>query len=137
VRRTHGGFTLIELMVVVAIVGILAGIAYPSYRDRVLRSARAEGRAALLDAAARQEQYFLDNKTYTTTLSDLQVATATETGKYSLTVDGATADCALTTCYVLRATPEGGQAEDLACAELTLDSNGTKSASGTEPTTCW
>ncbi len=134
--RTHG-FTLIELMIVVVIVGILAGVAYPSFREQSRRSARAEARAALLDASSRQEQFLLDNKSYTATLSNLQVASATETGKYAVSVDGATAGCPIARCYSLRATPQGSQAEDTSCSELTLNSSGIKSATGTLPAECW
>ena len=134
--RTRG-FTLIELMVVVVIVGILAGVAYPSFREQSRRSARAEARAALLDGASRQEQYWLDNKSYTATLSDLQIAATTESEKYAISVDAASAGCPIARCYSLRATPQGPQAEDANCSALTLNSSGVKSATGTTPTECW
>lgn len=134
--RTHG-FTLVELMIVVVIVGILAGVAYPSFRDQARRSARAEARAALLDGASRQEQYWLDNKSYTATLSDLQIAATTESEKYAISVDAASAGCPIARCYSLRATPQGPQAEDANCSALTLNSSGVKSATGTTPTECW
>jgi type IV pilus assembly protein PilE len=131
------GFTLIELLVVVVLVGILAAVAYPSFRDHVRRTARAEGRAALLEAAALQEQFFLDNKSYSGTLADLGAPTVSETGKYALAVDAESTGCPLTRCYVLRATPEGPQAGDSDCAALTLSSAGSKSATGTVPADCW
>ncbi|MEH6617468.1 MAG: type IV pilin protein, partial [Porticoccus sp.] len=65
------GFTLIELMIVVAIVAILVGIAMPNYREYVLRSNRAVAKGALLEVASRQEQYFLNNRSYTHLLADL------------------------------------------------------------------
>lgn len=58
------GFTLIELMVTVAIVGILMAIAYPSYQDFVRRGIRSQGQQFLMDMAQRQEQYFLDQRQY-------------------------------------------------------------------------
>ncbi len=70
-KQKTSGFTLIELMVTVAIVGILAAVALPSYRNSVLKSARSEGKSALLEVATRQEQFYLDNKTYTITMAAL------------------------------------------------------------------
>lgn len=65
------GFTLIEVMITVAIVGILAAIAYPSYIDYVTKSGRAEGVAAVMEVANLQEQYYLDNRTYASDLTKL------------------------------------------------------------------
>ena len=62
--QRHGGFSLIELMIVVAIVGVLATIAYPSYQDYVRRAARAEARAAMLHMAQLQERNFSDRGAY-------------------------------------------------------------------------
>lgn len=69
--KTSTGFTLIELMIVVAIVGILAAIAYPSYQEYVLRGNRSEAQALLNDAAARQERYYTQNNTYADTTAKL------------------------------------------------------------------
>lgn len=136
-RRRQRGITLMELMIVVVIVGILAAVAYPAYREQSLRAARTEGRSALLNAASRQEQFFLDNKSYASSLADLGMVAATEHGKYQLAVDAATADCPLTNCYALTATPQGRQADDTDCGNLTLDANGAKGASGSDPGACW
>ena len=65
-QMTLGGFTLIELMVAIAIIGILAAIAFPSYQDSVRKSKRAEGKAALLDLQNRLERYFIDRNSYAT-----------------------------------------------------------------------
>lgn len=130
------GFSLIELMITVAIVGILAGIALPAYQDSMRKGRRAEGQAALTDAAARQEQYFMDNKSYTTSMVDLGYSadpTTTEKGYYQvrmktiLEVPG----CPITTCFTLQAQPQGDQGRD-SCATLTLNSLGAKLPAG-----CW
>ena len=76
-NRRKGGFTLIELMIVVVIVGILAAVAYPSYQNYILKGNRAAAQAFLMDAAQRQAQYFLDNRTYAASLGAL-FGTATE-----------------------------------------------------------
>lgn len=62
--RRHAGFTLIEVMIVVAIVGILAAVAYPAYTDYIRRGKIAEAIGTLADTRAKMEQFFLDNRTY-------------------------------------------------------------------------
>jgi type IV pilus assembly protein PilE len=129
--RRGGGFTLIELMIVLVIVAILAAIAYPSYRDNVMRGRRAAARAALTELSARQEQFFLSNRTYTNALANLSVAATTEGGYYALSVAAATGACPLSTCYVLQAAPQVAQATD-SCGTLSLSSEGAKAPAG-----CW
>jgi len=137
VRHRQRGVTLMELMIVVVIVGILASVGYPAYREHSLRAARSEGRGALLAAASRQEQFFLDNKSYADDLADLALPANTEHDKYQITVDAETGDCPIESCYALTATPLGRQLDDTVCGNLTLNSNGTKGASGAEPAACW
>ncbi|MGH8508937.1 MAG: type IV pilin protein [Gammaproteobacteria bacterium] len=137
--RPAPGFTLIELMITVAVVAILAGIAYPSYQDFVQRSRRQEAKAALADAAARQEKFYLNNKTYTATLGAAGLGMQATAGEYTIAISAATAVCPIVTCYALTATPTvgGPQTGDTKCATLTLNSSGVKSATGTMPNTCW
>ncbi len=136
--RAQRGFTLIELMITVAIVAILAAIAYPSYQQFVLRSNRTVARAALMDLAQKEERYYIRNRQYGT-LSALGYAAdtvgvdsggrivAAGAGLYDVQVTAATA-----TNYALKATATGNQTKDTACPSLTLDQAGTQA-----PTACW
>ncbi|MCK5829679.1 MAG: type IV pilin protein [Methylococcales bacterium] len=118
-KRTTG-FTLIELMIVVAIVGILASVAYPSYQESVLKSRRSDAKGALLGLVNAMERHFTENNSYcgaaTTDSGSCTAATGAPT-IYSATspVDGGTASYDLTvsataTTYTLTATPVGAQA---------------------------
>lgn len=130
------GFTLIELMIVVAIVGILVAIAYPNYMEYVQRSNRSEGQALLQDAAARQERFFAQNNTYASTAAQLGLrgtsgtTVRSDTGKYTLTVGGGGGG------YTLTATQAFG---DAACGNLTLNALGVRGRTGTGKTVdqCW
>ena len=132
----QGGFTLIELMVVIVIVGILATIAIPAYNDSVRKGRRSDAKSSLTTIAARMEQYFMDNKTYTTDLTDLGYADSpadSTDGFYQITAaacDGG----AITTCFKLTAAPpaDGVQASDTDCDEMIMDSNGSQT-----PAACW
>lgn len=134
--RLTRGFTLVELMIVVAVVAILAAIGYPSYQSHVRKTYRSDAKNILLEAAARQEEYFLDNRTYTTDLANLGYTTNsdgtvdTEHGAYKLSVSAAGA-----TSYSLLATAQGDQAND-DCGNLTLNNLGVKGVSGAG-TSCW
>lgn len=128
------GFTLIELMISVAVISILAAISYPSYTKYLVRGKRAEGRATLMDAAARMESYYSDNNRYTNADNTLPpgIGTSSENGHYSLSV---TASGTYQT-YVLAATP--ATFTDDECGTLTLTQAGVKSVTGTAPIPdCW
>ena len=123
------GFTLIELMIGVAIIGILAAIAYPSYTDFIAKSARSDGLAAVMRVANLQEQFYLDNRAYAEDMSELIPGTdpfITDQGFYS-------ADSTGTTGFTIVATAQGIQASrDSACATIQLTDTGAKT-----PLECW
>ena len=141
-RRGSAGFTLMELMIVLVIVGILLAVALPSYQESMRKGRRADAKAALMDAANRQERHMLDRNTYTTDLEDIGLGAGTvlsEDGHYSITAAACAADT-IALCYVITATPVAGgaQAGDARCATFTLDSTGAKDATGTAPAgECW
>ena len=123
--RKRLGFTLIELMITVAIIGILAAIAYPSYQTYVLQSRRADAIAGLLNLQQQVEKWRVNNTTYP---SDSNV-TLPASDFYTFTVQ----DPAPTaTTYTLKATAKSTQTADTGCTPLTLDENGAKGPSG-----CW
>lgn len=135
------GFTLVELMIAVAIVGILASIAYPSYQDSVNRSRRAEGMTELVRIANLQEQYYSDNRTYTTDMAKLGLGAdpyVTENGYYSI---DAAAVSSISTDFILTATAAGLQgANDSSCTSFTLNYLGQKKAKKGEADNtneCW
>jgi len=137
--KAQNGFTLIELMITVAIIGILTAIAYPSYSQYIVKSNRSAAEGFMLTVAGKQEQYMLDARAYATSIAALGIALVpSEVSKnYSVTV---TANNAATPpSYTVTATPTGGQAtRDTKCANLTLDQTGGKGISGTGTLAdCW
>ncbi len=137
------GFTLVELVVVIVILGILTAIAYPAYTGWVLKSRRADAHRALTDLANRLERNYLSANTYTVDMTQLGYLSATdvtiEGGMYTLKVDAATAGCPIASCFGVTATPVAGTAQtnDSRCTSLSLASNGVKSATGSVPGSCW
>ena len=143
-RPRQSGFTLMEVMIVVVIIGILAAFAYPAYQDSVRKSRRSDAKAILSDVAARLEQFYQSNKSYTdevTLLGYTEVAAKTAASPesyYHLTITALPAGCVADndcTAYTLTATAQslGNQDEDTTCATMTLDHKGRKTpASG-----CW
>jgi type IV pilus assembly protein PilE len=141
-RRTEAGVTLIELLVVVAIVAILAGIAYPSYQKSVAKTRRKAAEACLSSYAGFMERYYTSNLSYVDsggnapTLPTLDCATSSNTGDhYTYSFSGAVTAAA----YRLRAVPKTRQsASDSQCGTLTLDQTGARSASGSAGVAgCW
>jgi len=136
-KRLSAGFTLIELMITVAIVGILVSIAYPSYQDSIMKSRRVDAQGALMGFANAMERYYTVNNTY---------PSAGTTGIYAATspVDGGTAyynlsiSASTSSAYQIQAAPTGAQATDK-CGTLTLDQTGVRGFNGTGMThlDCW
>lgn len=137
------GFTLIELMIAVAIVGILATIASVTYQSQVQKSRRTDARTALLDLAGREEKLFSTTNAYSATPSDLGYGAVGATFPISIgsnyyTVNVAVGNPAVT--YTLTATPVAGtsQAKDAICTTLTLTQAGVQGSTGSgTPAACW
>jgi type IV pilus assembly protein PilE len=134
--KKNKGFTLIELLVTVVVLGILAGVGLPSYRQNVIKTNRGEAKAMLMDVLQREEKYFTEMNTYTTTLSNLGFSSANTTnGYYTVTV--AANSNGITDGIIITATPQGNQANDSSCMNFILNSNGQKTVSTGATTGCW
>src|SRR6266699_1257679 len=129
------GVTLIELMVVVAIVAILSSLAVGSYRRYVLRANRTDATSALLRIQVAEEKFFLQNNAYTTDVSatGLNVGSPTPNGFYNLAVVGAPA---IATSFKATATATGTQTQDTSCQTLTIDDQGRRTSAPSTPD-CW
>ena len=130
--RADGGFTLIELMIVVVIVAVLAAIALPAYQQYARETKRADAQAALLRIAAVQEKFFSNNNQYATTATALGYATnpaASNDGYWSIAIATAGAP---PSSYTLTATPAGGHVDATCAAGITLTSAGARG-----PAACW
>ena len=124
------GFTLIELLIAVAIVGILAGVAYPSYTDYVISSNRSEAQRELLRYANLQEQVYIDSRSYAANMKGLGEATETvktQSKNYAIKVQAQTA-----TTFILRAQAKLGQLNDTGCKNMRINELGVKT-----PKACW
>ena len=140
------GFSLLELMIVVAIIAIISAIAYPSYMEFVVTAKRTTASSALLQVADKQQQFFMDNKSYTNDLTNLgfaanpliinddgdSVASGDSASIYSISLSNVTA-----TTYTATAAPQKVQADrDSECASYTITQAGKKGHTGTGDD-CW
>lgn len=133
-RQKMRGFTMIELLITLAIIGILATIALPSYFSYLMKSRRAEGIGTLNSIQLAQEKYRTYNSTYGSLANVWGGVTTTNNGYYNLAITNATA-----AGFTLTATGQGSQANDVqsgtSCSVLTLTVNGLTSTQ--TPLACW
>lgn len=132
--KKYSGFTLIELVVAMAIMVILIAVAYPSYNSYVQKTRRSDGQTALMDLANRMDRYFTENNSYAgATLTTVGMPATSPQSYYNLSITSATA-----TAFTIQATPTGAQAGDTTCGNLTLNQLGQKGKSGTAAVAdCW
>lgn len=133
----QNGFTLIEILVVVTIVGILSSMAFSSYREHMLKAHRMDAKSQLLEIMQRQERYFSEKNTYVSDLTSLGYSASsvnTEGNNYTITAQAT--DDGLTDGVVLTATPQGNQADDTYCGWLALSSMGQKTSEAGNDN-CW
>jgi type IV pilus assembly protein PilE len=144
------GFTLVELMSVLVIVGILVMLALPAYRSHVISAKRLNGKMILMAILARQEQYLINNKRYARSLEQLgynsspfaigstgnRVPINSPDRTYLLSISEVSPPEAPTS-FTLQAIPQLGQVDDSRCGVLALSSTGVKSASAGSLRQCW
>jgi type IV pilus assembly protein PilE len=150
------GFTLIELMITVAIVALLASLAYPAYTGSILKGRRAEGRTALIELLQQQERYLTQSGSYMSFAAGATGTNGTTRDGSSITIpfrttsgtnagssayDLAAAACpaasgamGLNECVLLTAQPRGADPD---AGNLTMQSTGAKGCSGSKPSVCW
>lgn len=138
--RRQRGFTLMEVMIVVVIVGILASVAFPAYKAYVDRAKRTEGKAFLMELAARQERYYFDNNAYANDARGLGYSSKTpksDENHYILTDPiAAGGSGSINTSYMLEIKTVSPWIDDTCGDSLTLDSKGTQ-GSDTGNAICW
>jgi type IV pilus assembly protein PilE len=128
--KRSSGFTLIELMIVVVIIGILAGIAYPSYEEYLTHSKRSDAKAALLQAQMAQEKYRANHVTYGT-LEQIGISSLSPDGYYTIAVSNPTS-----TTYTITATPSRTQT-DSTCGTFAVNQGGKDYSGSYASSACW
>lgn len=141
IKKMHG-FSLMELMIVVIIIGILATIAVPTYTQHMIRARRADAKVALMDLAARMERYYAEQNTYATATINQNVATdvlssnTSPEGIYQLRIVNQNASG-----YTIEAAPAAGSPQaqqDTDCGALRLNNLGQQTITGTgNAQACW
>ncbi|WP_423187355.1 type IV pilin protein [Alishewanella sp. d11] len=128
------GFSLLEMLIVVLLLGILTAIAYPAYQQYVLRSYRAEAVTTMLTIASRQEQLLADFAEYSADLVKLGLSGgATPSGRYRLQIQLQEHNQA----YRLLMIAQGPQQQDSKCRHYSLNHLGQRNVDITEPISCW
>jgi type IV pilus assembly protein PilE len=129
-KRHHSGITLVELLIVVTIVGILAAVAVPAYRNQTLRANRVEAKTALQQATQVLEKCFTRLRSYAA--CSAQIATGNTPGRlYNIAIE------ATATTYTLSAAAINGQTADSVCGTLTINQTGARTPAAPDPNKCW
>lgn len=130
------GFTLIELVITMAIIAVLASIAVPSYQDSVRKSRRKDAEAALMNLQIQQEKWRANNPAYTTFITDLRTTVPSNVlAYYQVTIPNVSVSA---TTYTIQAAAIAGKSQvkdvggGVSCATLTVDQSGTRAPAG-----CW
>jgi type IV pilus assembly protein PilE len=152
--KNNSGFTILELMIVVAVIMVLATIGYPAYQNYGKKARRAEAKTALVTLQQAQEKYRANCPQYATTIANARSCVTgsytlqapneqgvihikdgniySENRYYSFIISNVTA-----TTYTITATKAGGQAGDTDCATFVINQDGVKTATGDKASECW
>lgn len=138
-KKTNG-FTLVELLIVVAIIGIIGAIAYPSFADSAKKARRSDGKTAMLGVMFAQQKFRGNCPTYASTIGSandcatttIQASSTTENDYYTISLSGASANA-----YVITATAKGVQTNDTGCTALTISVSAAAPKGAKAPQSCW